>query len=81
MSKIISLATGKPIGDAKALIVTAEGERFALRMSPALTDYERRIVNFYDRRTEALAAADYLSSVYPTLYRTVIDRASVGEAG
>ena len=80
MDKVISLATGKPIAAGKALIVAAEGERFSLRMSPALTDREREVVTFHDQHADAMGAGRYLTGLFPTLYRTVIDRASTGEA-
>jgi len=79
MDKVISLATGKPIAAGKALIVTAEGERFALRVSPALTEQERAVVTFHDQHADAVGAARYLTGLFPTLYRTVIDRAGGGQ--
>ena len=72
MGKVVSLATGK------ALIVTAEGERFALRMSPALTEREREVVTFHDLHADALGAARYLSRIFPTFYRMVVDRVGGG---
>ena len=74
MGKVVSLVTGK------ALIVAAEGEGFSLRMSPALTERERAVVTFHGQHADAMGAARYLTGLFPELYRSVIDRAPVGEA-
>ena len=73
MGKVVSLATGK------ALIVAAEGGGFSLRMSPALTERERAVVTFHDRHGDAMGAACYLTGLFPTLYRTVVDRVGGGQ--
>ena len=78
MSKVISLATGRPIAAGKALIVAAEGEHFSLRTEPALTERERAVVTFHDLHADALGAARYLTGTFPTFYRTVVDRAGGG---
>lgn len=68
MGRVISLATGK------AIVVAAEGDRFSLRMTPALNAKERAVVAYFDQARPALANADALSRMFPSLYRAVIDR-------
>jgi hypothetical protein len=65
---------------AKALVVTAEQDRFAVVMRPTTTDRESRVRQVFDTRREALHFARRMSASFPTLYQLVLDETPCGLA-